>query len=241
MADVKETRAAAQKAVTYCTEVHQGGSGSEKTAWRYQPKQDPDLSVSGWFIMALKSAKVAGLHVDPTAFEGANRFLNSVQYKVDAKDSDPEYGPVSEYAYMPLPKAVPGFNFKAVRTMYGSDCCQAIANLCRQFMGYNKANLQPSIEHFVKQYGVPAAGKENLYYWYYGTLCTFQQGGDVWKAWNPAMQEALLSTQEREGDNAGSWKPVGMYGSNWGRVGQTSLGALCLEVYYRYTRMTDDK
>jgi len=125
--------------------------------------------------------------------------------------------------------------------MIGSECCQAIANLCRQFMGYKKADLQSSVENFVKQYGVPTAGKENLYYWYYGTLCTFQQGGDVWNKWNAAMQEALLSTQARDGNDAGSWTPTGMYGANWGRVGQTSLAALCLEVYYRYSKLTDDK
>jgi hypothetical protein len=38
----------------------------------------------------------------------------------------------------------------------------------------------------------------------------------------------------RQGDDAGSWEPKGPYSNEWGRVGQTALSALCLEVYYRY-------
>ena len=39
------------------------------------------------------------------------------------------------------------------------------------------------------------------------------------------------------GDDAGSWNPVGQYSAEWGRVGQTALGCLCLEVYYRYQQL----
>lgn len=35
----------------------------------------------------------------------------------------------------------------------------------------------------------------------------------------------------------GSWDPVGDYSTEWGRVGQTALSCLCLEVYYRYLPM----
>lgn len=40
-----------------------------------------DLSVSGWFINALKSAKMARLHVNPVSFDGAIKFLDSVKKK----------------------------------------------------------------------------------------------------------------------------------------------------------------
>jgi hypothetical protein len=233
MSNVVETRTAAQKAVDYCINVHQSSTRTGRSGWRYVPKQPGDLSVSGWFIMALKSAKIAGLQVEPSAFEGADRFLDSVQHKIEIKGADAPAGPTFEYSYMPCP------DDHAASAAYGTDCCQAIANLCRQFLGYRRAGLQASIQHFISRYGVPVAGRENLYYWYYGTLCAFQQGGTVWENWNPAMQEALLSTQELSGADAGSWKPTGIYAGFWGRIGQTALGALSLEVYYRYSRLAE--
>src|ERR1019366_2836452 len=71
MANIAETRDAAQKAVNYCTEIQQAGEGSDKLAWRYHAKMEGDTSVTGWFVMALKSAKVAGLKVDHASFDGA--------------------------------------------------------------------------------------------------------------------------------------------------------------------------
>ena len=224
MARVKETHDAAQKAVNYCIDVHQNGEGSDKLAWRYYKKSgDQDMSVSGWFVMALKSAKVAGLHVDPASFEGAIKFLDKVQQKVNGADNS--YGPVVGYGYTD-----PGLERRT----------SAIGNLCRQFMGWKKEDLQGSVEYFVTQGGVPGA-KTDLYYWYYGTLCVFQQGGDVWKKWNEGMKQMLLPTQCVGGDEAGSWNPAGEFSQHWGRVGQTAISCLCLEVYYRYLQLTPDK
>ena len=108
-------------------------------------------------------------------------------------------------------------------------------------MGWKREDLQGGVEWFVNQGGVPAwganGGQVDLYYWYYGTLCVFQQGGDVWKRWNKAMKKALVDNQRQGGDEDGSWDPVGAYSQYWGRVGQTALGCLCLEVYYRYLPM----
>ena len=230
MSNIKETREAAQKAVNYCVEIHQCGEGSEKMGWRYGPKEAGDLSVTGWFIMALKSSKVAGLHVDPAAFEGAIKFLDFVQQKIDNPPAGVEtgYGPVVAYGY-----TGPG---------NGGRLC-AIGNLARQFLGWKKEDLQGSVEYFVKAHGLPkpdAAGLD-LYYTYYGTLCTFQQGGDTWKNWNEAMKAALLPRQCKGGDDAGSWNPdTAAFSKNWGRVGETAISCLCLEVYYRYLRLAPD-
>jgi hypothetical protein len=94
MARVPATKAAAQKAINYCTEVHQCGDGEVKGGWRYHAKQEADTSVSGWFIMALKSAKIAGLKVNPASYDGAIRFLDSVEHK-----EGPAYGQASIYWY----------------------------------------------------------------------------------------------------------------------------------------------
>ena len=81
MANIAETKAAAQKAINYCTEHHQQGEGSDKLGFRYAPKSVGDISVTGWFVMALKSAKVAGLAVNHASFDGAIKFIDSVEIK----------------------------------------------------------------------------------------------------------------------------------------------------------------
>ena len=226
MANIPATRDAAQKAVDYCCEVHQAGEGSDKLGWRYGPKSEGDTSVTGWFVMALKSAKVAGLHVNPASFDGAIKYLDTVERK--GAGGDPGYAPPSTYAYM-------------AKNPTGSHRLTAIGCLCRQFMGWKKEDLQASVEGFVAKGGVPVwdgnGAKVDLYYWYYGTLCVFQQGGDLWKKWNEATKNSLTANQRKEGDDTGSWDPVGSYSDQWGRVGQTALGALCLEVYYRYQKL----
>ena len=221
----RASSAAAQKAVNYCTEKHQGGEASDKGAWRYGPKEAGDLSVSGWFTMAIKSAKVAGLHVNPASFDGMIKFLDSVEKKDGGTGNG--YGPASRYEYMP---GQPHEGTQHRLTMIG--------NLARQFMGWKKEDLQASVDWAVNKGGVPSWGANgetcDLYYWYYGTLCVFQQGGDLWKKWNEGMMPSLVNNQCKVGDDTGSWNPVGDYSTEWGRVGQTALSALCLEVYYRY-------
>jgi hypothetical protein len=82
----------------------------------------------------------------------------------------------------------------------------------------------------------------NFYYYYYATLCQFQAGGDHWNKWNVTMKKVLLDNQRKGGpmdgtlnDVDGSWdfEPC-FFGKRMGRVYTTAMGALCLEVYYRY-------
>jgi len=224
MAGVTDTRAAAQRAIDYTTKIHQQGDGYDRLGFRYKPRQAGDLSVTGWYVMQLKSAKVSGLNVDMSAFDGAIRFLNSVERK--GAGGDKGYGSASIYAYQPTNDH-----------SHTAHRLTAIGALCRQFLGWKKHDLAPTVDWFVNKGGVPdgwGEGKTDLYYWYYATLCTYQQDGDVWKRWNKAMKKTLCGHQRAGGDEHGSWDPVGDYSKEWGRVGQTALACLCLEVYYRY-------
>ena len=227
MGNIPETRSAAQKAIDYCVQ-HQCGDGSDKLGWRYSSKQPGDTSVTGWFVMALKSAKIAHLNVDPSAIARALRFIDTVEIK-DA-GGDQGYGGVSHYGYQPG-------NEHASSTHRLS----AIGNLVKIFMGEHVNNVTPSVEWFVNKGGVPSWGANgesvDMYYWYYGSLCTFQCDGDVWNRWNKGMVKALTENQCTAGDDKGSWPIVGEFSSEWGRVGQTALGCLSLEVYYRYDQL----
>jgi hypothetical protein len=227
-----ETKAAAQRAIDYATEQHQQGEGSDRLGWRYHPKEAGDLSVTGWFVMAMKSAKIAGLHVNASAFEGAIKFLASVEYKDNGGDSG--YGGTSHFGYKPGDEHA-GSGFRLT----------AIGSLVRQYCGRPKDETQGSVNWFIAKGGVPSWGANgeavDLYYWYYGSMACFQQGGDAWTQWNTAMVKTLVDNQCKDGGDAGSWPVVGTYCDEWGRVGQTALGALNLEVYYRYERLKNEK
>src|SRR5262249_41488464 len=74
MARVADTRAAAQKAVNYLTPER-----IESIAQLYSQNMNSVSLV--WCVMALKSAKVAGLSVDHAAFEAALHRLDALEKK----------------------------------------------------------------------------------------------------------------------------------------------------------------
>lgn len=77
----------------------------------------------------------------------------------------------------------------------------------------------------------------STYAWYYGTLALFQHGGPEWERWNEVMTTELLANQRKDGTAAGSWDPVDRWATIGGRVYQTTICTLTLEVYYRYLPM----
>jgi hypothetical protein len=224
MARVPATVDAAERSVDYGIHTHQHREGAAWRGYRYLPQQPGDLSNTGWYIMQLKSSKVAGLRVHPGAFDGVEWFLEQVEDKAFRKDAADVYdNGRHRYGYQRPDQVTPR------RTAMGC--------LTRQFLGAPPEELRGGVDWFVQAGGVPAQGTVDLYYWYYGTLCTFQQGEDVWRDWNTGLKNALVPTQRVGGDEDGSWDPSGPYSERWGRVGQTALSCLCLEVYYRYLPM----
>jgi hypothetical protein len=214
-------RDAAQKAVDYSVNIHQ----APYSGWRYDPKEKPDLSVTGWFVMQLKSARIAGLTVDGAGFQGAQKYVDSVT------DKDGRAG-------YQRPEA-------------NNSSMTAVGMVCRQFMG--TPNSDPMLiggAHQLVEATPQWEDKRNhgrergFYYWYYGTLAMFQQGGEAWNKWNETLKPTLISNQRQGGpldgsvnDFDGSWDPHSWIDKYGGRVFTTAVGALSLEVYYRYLPM----
>jgi hypothetical protein len=203
-------------------------------AWRYGVRPgDNDSSVSGWMIMALKSAKTSGLRVDPSAFEGMRHWIE--------KATEPEYGRVG-YTTRGSGPARPTElmdRFPADR----SESLTAVGVLSRVFLGEDPARsemIRKGTELCLKALPEwnPEAGTIDMYYWYYGCLALFQVGGDPWRKWNESIKDAILPNQ-RTGPPAfrGSWDPVGPWGHEGGRVYSTALMVMCMEVYYRYPQL----
>jgi hypothetical protein len=200
---------AAQGAVNYIINAQNQADGG----WRYHPGEDGDTSVTGWQIMALKSAAMAGLGTGPV-FGGASKWLDSVQ-------SGPNN---SLYAYQP--------------GQGSSNTMTAVGLLCRQCLGGTKRD-NPMMADGVKYLmnNLPDAQMPNIYYWYYATPVLFNAGGRPWDQWNRKMRQILLDTQCHDTRTCanGSWDPsADLWGQRGGRIMQTSLAALILEVYYRY-------
>ena len=65
-------KAPAQSAIDYClrTQSPEGG-------WRYNPNADSDVSVTGWIVMALQSARMAGLKVPQETLYKVGQFLDT--------------------------------------------------------------------------------------------------------------------------------------------------------------------
>jgi hypothetical protein len=112
--------------------------------------------------------------------------------------------------------------------------------VCRQFLNIDvPTSAEREGFDFIGQER-PGQGKTNLYYWYYGSLAQMQYRSPGWQAWVKEMETTLVGSQQKTGPQAGSWSPDTKWGGYGGRVYSTALGALCLEVFYRYDRESND-
>ncbi|MDQ7779865.1 MAG: FHA domain-containing protein [Planctomycetota bacterium] len=222
-------RAPASRAVRFVIEAQNPYAG-----WRYRRKcNDNDTSVTGWCVMALKSASLAGLDVGKTSFEWAKSFLDTVTETTG-------YGKI-KIGYCRLGSSV--------------TCCtpnggNAIGLVLKLYLEDKPGTSQmnslaesillelPDPESIINRSGSP-----DYYYWYYATLGLFLydgpdsgRPGTYWKKWNERMIATLTETQHKkeEGCCYGSWDPVDRWSGSGGRVYATALNTLTLEVYYRY-------
>ena len=95
-------------------------------------------------------------------------------------------------------------------------------------------------DYLMKQ--LPDQNEKNIYYWFYATQVMHNIGDAQWQAWNRKMRDLLVKTQCRdENCSKGSWDPDNVWGHHGGRLMQTSLSCLTLEVYYRYPPLYDSQ
>ena len=80
--------------------------------------------------------------------------------------------------------------------------------------------------------------------WREGELTMSPAGDGYWTVWGAMFRDPLVAAQvkaERDGKGRfvrGSWDPAKhTFSRGAGRVYATAMGVLCLETYYRYTRV----
>ncbi len=215
-----------------------GGSGY--LAWRYRPLSgDNDISVTGWCVMALKSAELAGLKISQNSMEGAFNFCEEVTDKAtghvgytkreEAGQQVKQPGKNDDYLNHPALSSVG----MCVRTFVNHDLDDPMLKAGAELM---KRDL-PVWDKKKKS--------NDYYYWYYASLALNQYDGpdsprqnkgEYWNAWNTELKKALLDNQVNNPKlcTDGSWDADDRWGFEGGRVYATATNVLTFEVYYRY-------
>jgi len=179
--------------------------------WRYSIlSDDSDTSVTGWCVQALLAARLAGVEVPQSVFDGASQFLWNMY-----RDG--------------------GFGYERPSA---SSSMTAIGVLCQAFLGHgNDPRMKEATDRlralrFDWEKSEAPLGMV-VYLWYYATQALFQAGGDAWKNWNEQFRDPLIRRQAEDGH----WDLPAMSKEkefNQPPVYSTALCALMLEVYYRY-------
>ena len=204
----------AARAVGYCVAA-QGPNGG----WRYAPGQAGDMSVTGWYMMALKTAEMAGIAVPVTTFEGIGEFLDTVAN-----------GNGSRYGYRRDSLLKPAGPMTAAVTAEGL--------LCRQYLGWPQQDprLLEGFELLMAEKIFDFNGdSKDVYAWYYITQVAHNLEGEAWQRWNDRLREVLPREQVAKGRQQGSWDPsLDKWGTSGGRLFVTSFCVYMLETYYRH-------
>lgn len=223
----QELKPAAEKAVKYLLYSQHPDNGG----WKFRPINKlmvGDLAVTGWALMALHTARMAGIDVPHEDFVRASAFLDSVKVRG-----------LSRYKFEPIS---PDSQASAAMT--------AEAILCRQWFGWPK-NLPEMVEgvrYITADDQLPSwsEGKRNVFRWYYTSQVLHNIGGDDWKRWNTAVRTAIVRNQNTSGsgkagqDVRGSWNPTSPVGDprefaeKGGRLYITAICILILETPYRH-------
>jgi hypothetical protein len=232
MTHAPELREPARKAVDFIINTQHPTRGG----WRYSVDAngratETDTSVTGWQLMALKSAQMAGLEVPRDVLVKINEWIDFAQA--------PKPDDRGQYVYNPHAEDKP-------EQRHGREpnlAMTAEAMLMRMYLGVGRDDplLIAGADHLMEnlpEVGTTARSQRDVYYWYYATQAMFQMHGEYWTAWNERLRSLALSSQEQMGEAAGSWDPKKPVPDRWGHAGGrmyvTAMHLLMLEVYYRH-------
>jgi hypothetical protein len=185
-------------------------SAARSASPRSSPSEQ-DTPVLGWLVMTVESARRAGFDVPRGTFDGATRWLDTVSTRRNR----------GRYSYRPGEQP--------------STTMTAEAMFVQQILGHprTETRMEQSASFIAQSLPAWEPGAPT-HHWYYATLALFEHQGADWQTWNNALTTALLANQIQDGPAAGSWAPMDQWSRMGGRVYQTAICTLSLEVYYRY-------
>ena len=183
---------------------HEGGG------WRYEPGEPGDTTVTGWQLMALKSGRLAGLQVPQSTIYRVVHFLDTVSSRQGR-----------------LAGALYGYQDQEPRM-----ATTAIGLYSRMLTGWHRSRSKLAEgSHYLADLG---PSETDMYFNYYATMVLHHFNGPSWPAWNEKLRERLIAEQASAGHEAGSWYYPHQHSAVGGRLYNTCMALMTLEVYYRY-------
>lgn len=212
--------AAATKAVRFIESQQHDDGG-----WRYTTNKNApsDCSVSGWSMLALKTALEAEIKVDAQTIQRMVEFFKNQADSLTGRThyQTPRYG---TDALTGVGMMVDQFILHQPQSQLVQLAAPYLADQAEATWGPNRNGINPLLSG------------SDFYTWYNCTLAMFQAGGDPWNRWNAVIRDHVHKLQiGGEECQRGSWEPNGRWGEG-GRIYTTALGVLTLEVYYRFAR-----
>ena len=191
--------------------------------WRYTGHlgNPSDTSVSGWQVLALKSALAAEMPVNDECLEKIKTFFKSCEMDADGRTSYTAGGQMITEATTGVGMLVHQFLLDTPESGLVRQAAPYLAQLMEDTWGNNRNH------------------QADYYLWYNCTLAMFGAGGNPWERWNAVGRDLIIDLQEgpEAGCAHGSWPPANsVHGQSGGRIYTTALAVLTLEVYYRFAK-----
>ena len=155
------------------------GTQNEEGGWRYNPvPYDADISVTICQIMALRSARNAGIKVPKKSIDRAVAYVRQCQ--------NPDGG------------------FKYMLQAGGSAWPRTAAGVASLFYAgiYDDEAIDLGLDYLMSAAlpGSGASGQAHYYYGhYYAVQAMYLAGGDRWERWWPAIRDELIAKQSSSG------------------------------------------
>jgi hypothetical protein len=181
-------------------------SQNREGGWRYNPvPDDADVSVTICQVMALRSARNAGIKVPRTVIDNAVRYVRECQ--------NPDGG------------------FRYMRTLGASGWPRTAAGVATLFYAgvYDDDSIPRGLAYVRRSAspdgGGPASQPYYFYGHYYAAQAMYLAGGEWWKDWWPKIRRELVDHQRFDG----SWTDP-----QWGQPLGTSMALIIMQMPKRY-------
>jgi squalene cyclase len=178
---------------------------AESGGWRYSPQPtDADISVTVMMIVALSSAKEAGILVPDKHIDRALKYVSECQH------------PLGGFTYQ-AKSGLPGFARSAAGTLSFLIAGQR-----------NEIGTKKGLEYLIKSDETKFQNTQYYFYaHYYAAQSMYQAGDAYYQPWYPKIRDALLSKQRADG----AW---GSPDAGASPAYSTSLSVLILGIPYRF-------
>ncbi len=160
---------------------------NDEGGWRYQPvKSEADVSVTVCQMMALRAAKNAGIYVPA---ETVDRCLDYVK-----RAQNPDGG----------------FSYRLQGARESEFPRSAAAVVALQSAGiYEGPEIDAAIAYLLQFRPAPNQVQSTYFYYghYYAVQAMWQEGGEPWQRWFPAIRNGLVELQRSEGAWTSRYSP----------------------------------